>query len=322
MLIDDITILVQAGKGGDGAVSFRRTGQTAKGGPDGGNGGNGGNVYFQGTNDIEALQQFRYKKSIQAEEGIAGGRQNLFGRNGKDLIVSVPIGTTITDIDSCETWEIQDTKTKVLLTTGGKGGRGNNEFKSSTNQTPRYAEPGEAGQQRTLHLKLRLIADVGLIGLPNAGKSSLLQELTNARPKIGDYNFTTLEPNLGVLQGITIADIPGLIEGASTGRGLGIKFLQHIEKTKLLIHCIDASTDDVVKSYETVRKEFEQYNKELLTKKELILLTKSDLVDEKHLKEKIRQLKKIQGNIHSVSLYDDNQIASIKSLIFEELESK
>ena len=221
-LIDDITITVKAGNGGNGAVHFKRNAQTAKGGPDGGNGGNGGNVYFQGIDDVLGLQEFQYKKVVQAENGINGGRQHLFGRNGKDLLVKIPLGTHITDLTTNETWEITDKITKILIARGGKGGRGNDEFKTATDQAPHYAEKGEPGQQRTLNLLLRIIADIGLIGLPNAGKSSLLKAVTNAKPKIGNYPFTTLEPNLGVMEGKILADIPGLIEGASKGKGLGI----------------------------------------------------------------------------------------------------
>lgn len=315
MLVDDITITIKAGKGGDGAVSFRRTGQTPKGGPDGGNGGTGGNVYFQGIDDIEALRQFRFKKDLKAEDGVPGGRQNLYGRKGEDLILRIPVGTRITDLTKNNSIEIDDTETKVLIAKGGQGGRGNNEFKSATNQTPRYAEKGEPGEIKKLHLQLRLIAQVGLIGLPNAGKSSLLATLTNAQPKIGNYAFTTLEPNLGVMDGITLADIPGLIEGASTGKGLGIQFLKHIEKTKLLIHCIDATVDNIRQTYDVVRKEFEQYNKTLLQKEEIIVLTKSDLLDDKTLRGKIKQLSKTKKPIYTVSVYNPESLSQLKGTI-------
>src|ERR1035437_487422 len=248
MLIDEAIITVKAGNGGKGSANFKRNAQTAKGGPDGGNGGNGGDVYAQGIDDIMALMEFRYKKSVRGEDGVGGGKQNLYGRNGEELVVLFPVGTFITDQESKEVIEITDTTTKILLAKGGKGGRGNNEFKTATNQTPYFAEKGEQGEDKRFFLELKLIADVGLIGLPNSGKSSLLDVLTNAHPKIGDYAFTTLEPNLGVMpaprslggvgNGLVIADIPGLIEGASEGRGLGYRCLRHVEKTKVLIHCI------------------------------------------------------------------------------------
>jgi len=233
MLIDEVYITVKAGNGGRGSVSFKRSAQTAKGGPDGGNGGNGGDVYFQGINDITALMTFRYKNFIKAEDGLMAESKNLYGRNGKNEVVFIPLGSQVTNIKTHEMFEILDTDTKILITKGGKGGRGNNEFKSAINQTPMHAESGEPGKEKKLFIELKLIADIGLIGLPNSGKSSLLAELTNAHPKIGNYPFTTLEPNLGVIDGLVIADIPGLIEGASGGKGLGDKFLKHIEKQKL-----------------------------------------------------------------------------------------
>lgn len=317
MLIDEATIFVKAGSGGNGAVSFKRNAQTAKGGPDGGNAGNGGNVYFQGINDITALAEFTYKKKITAEDGIKGGKQNLYGRNGKDTTVFLPIGTFVTDLTSNESFEIINSKDKILIAKGGKGGRGNNEFKSATEQTPYYAEKGKPGEQKRLLLLLKLIADVGLIGLPNSGKSSLLSVLTRAHPKIGDYPFTTLEPNLGVLKGIVIADIPGLIEGASGGKGLGIKFLKHIEKTKVLLHCIDSQSEDVLKDYKTVRTELLKYSVELGYKNELILLTKSDLFSEKELNIKIKKIKIVNKDVIYVSIYDDNSLLGLKDKIQE-----
>ena len=318
MLVDDITITIKAGKGGNGSSVLRRNAQTSKGGPDGGNGGNGGNAYFVGTNDISALAQFRFKKSLKAEDGVNGGRQNLYGRNGEDLYIKVPIGTRITDNKAKWVYEIEDTVTPFLAANGGHGGRGNNEFKSATNQTPRYAEQGNMGDERVLHLELRLIADIGLIGLPNAGKSSLLEALTSAHPKIGDYPFTTLEPNLGVMGKLVIADIPGLIEGASSGRGLGTKFLKHIEKTKLLVHCIDITADDPLSSYKTVRKEFEEYNPKLLLKPEIILLTKSDLLEKKERDAKKNTLRSLKKDILIFSVLDDEDIRKLRGLLEKE----
>lgn len=315
MLIDEATVIVRSGKGGNGAVSFKRNAQTAKGGPDGGNGGNGGNVYFQGINDITALTEFRYKKKIIGEDGIKGGKQNLYGRNGKETIVFLPIGTFVTDLSSKESFEIGNTTDKILIVSGGKGGRGNNEFKSATNQTPYYAEKGGLGEERKLFLELKLIADVGLIGLPNSGKSSLLSVLTRAHPKIGDYPFTTLEPNLGVLSGIVIADIPGLIEGASQGKGLGIKFLKHIEKTKMLVHCLDIQSEDLKKDYKTVRSELIEYGKNLSQKEEIVLLTKSDLLDKEKIKSKINVVKKLNKNAFAVSIYNEEELYSLKNLL-------
>ncbi len=315
MLVDDVTITVKAGDGGNGAVSFLRNAQTIKGGPDGGNGGNGANVYIEGIHDISALSQFRYKKEIHAENGISGRKRNLFGRKGQDAIIQVPVGTRVTDLSTNRIYEIEKPHNQILIARGGKGGRGNNEFKTATNQTPTFAEKGEQGEEKKLRLELLLIADVGLIGLPNAGKSSLLASLTNAHPKIGNYPFTTLEPNLGVFEGIILADIPGLIEGASRGKGLGIAFLKHIQKTKLLLHCIDATSQDVLKDYQTVRHEFENYNKELLNKKEIILLTKKDLVAKNVMKKHIQKLKRFKKEIIPVSIVDDMSLSALEEKI-------
>ncbi|MDP3941231.1 MAG: GTPase ObgE [bacterium] len=321
MLVDDVIVSVKAGNGGNGAVSFRRNAQTARGGPDGGNGGKGGDIFVRGVTDITALQEFQFKKSIKAEDGIKGDRNNLFGRKGKDLVIDVPVGTRITDVDTGWKTDI-DAEKSVLIARGGNGGRGNNEFKSATNQTPRTAEKGEEGQARRLRLELRLIADIGLIGLPNAGKSSLLEALTNARPKIANYPFTTLEPNLGVMftsskggDGKIIADIPGLIEGASGGKGLGIKFLKHIEKTRLLLHCIDATSVDVLHDYHIVHKEMLAYNKEIGQKKEIVLLTKRDVVTATEYKEKEKILKNISQRVLSVSIYDEESLGKLKTLL-------
>lgn len=322
MLVDNITIQIKAGDGGNGSVHFKRNAQTARGGPDGGSGGNGGNIYFRGVNDISALRQFRYKKTLRAENGVNGSRQNMFGRNGEDLIVIVPIGTQITEKQTGKTYEIIDITSQILLAKGGVGGRGNNEFKTSTNQAPRFAEKGTPGQEKELFLKLRLIADIGLIGLPNAGKSSLLTVLTNAQPKIGNYPFTTLEPNLGVMHEVVLADIPGLIEGASHGKGLGIQFLQHIEKTKILAHCIASDNEQMFETYTLVRKELGTYNTELLSKPEIILFTKSDLLDKKTLDKKISEFKKLQKQttILPVSVYDKETLQKLKARLQEMLK--
>ena len=308
MLVDNINLTIKAGNGGNGAATFLRNEGNAKGGPDGGNGGNGGNIYFQGENNINDLRQFRYQKKLSAEDGVPGKHKKLFGKNGPHLTIFLPLGTRITDTGNGSAIEITDTTTPVLLAKGGRGGRGNNEFKSATNQTPRYAEKGTLGEEKILLLELRIIADVGLIGLPNAGKSSLLSVLTSATPKIGNYAFTTLEPNIGMFGKYTIADIPGLIEGASKGKGLGIEFLKHIEKTKVLVHCIDATDENVEKTYSIVRKEFEQYNSSLLEKPEIILLTKIDLAGEETIKRNIKTMQKTRKKVLTASIYDKKTI--------------
>lgn len=317
MLIDDVFITVKAGNGGKGAATFRRNAQTARGGPDGGNGGNGGSIYAQGINDITALSQFQYKKNITGENGVNGAKQNLYGRNGEDNLIYVPLGTIIVNTQTDESIEIDSVDQKILLAKGGKGGRGNNEFKTATNQAPKYAELGEEGEFKKIHLILRLIADVGFIGLPNAGKSSLLRVLTNAKPKIGDYPFTTLEPNLGVLDGIILTDIPGLIQGASHGKGLGIKFLKHVEKTHILFHCIEVTQPDLLQTYALVRHELESYSDILVKKKEVILLTKTDLVSPGEVQNKIAQLKSLHKEILSVSLYSDAEREKLKQFILQ-----
>jgi GTP-binding protein len=312
MLIDKVSIIIKAGNGGNGAATFRRNAQTARGGPDGGNGGNGASVYFQGVDDILGLREFRYKKRIEAEKGVNGGKQNLFGKNGTNLVVAVPIGTLVTNKKTGESFEITDT-TKTLVAQGGIGGRGNNEFKSATNQAPRYAEKGTPGEEKDFLLELKIIADVGLIGLPNAGKSSLLHALTHANPKVGNYPFTTLEPNIGMLENISMADNPGLIEGAHEGKGLGIEFLRHIEKTKLLVHCIEATTPNVLESYSIVTEELAKYSNEkaLPQKEEIIVLTKVDEVDEKTKQEKIQSLQKFKKTVLSVSILEEESLKKL-----------
>lgn len=302
MLVDDVTITITAGKGGDGSSSLKRNAQTRKGGPDGGNGGNGGSIFFAGSHNVSDLREFRFTKKIKAQDGTSGKKNNLFGKNGEDITVKVPLETVITDSATGEQYEVSN-ENPLLLAKGGKGGRGNREFRTATNQTPRYAEKGLKGEEKIIRLELRLIADIGLIGIPNAGKSSLLKVLTNADPKIGNYPFTTTEPNLGVMKGIVIADIPGLIEGASKGKGLGLTFLKHIEKTRLLLHCIDVNEEDPLRTYKTIRQEFEAYGRDITHKNEIIILTKIDTVDEKSLQKSITALKKTGKKIFSVSIH-------------------
>lgn len=320
MLVDTVKITIKAGDGGRGASTFART-KTGKGGPDGGKGGNGGSIYFLGDNNTYDLQQFRYQKVVTAKNGVNGQRSNLYGKNAPDITILVPIGTQIRDENSGSIYEITDAETPVLLAHGGLGGRGNFEFRSSTNQIPRYFERGRAGEEKELFLDLRLIAEIGLAGLPNAGKSSLLSVLTNATPAIGDYPFTTVTPNIGMLGRHPIADIPGLIEGASSGKGLGITFLKHIEKTKLLIHCVDITQEDPERTYETVRKEFREFSPDLLTKPEIVLLTKIDLVDEKIIKHYKKLFKDKGLLVLTCSIYDEKSIESLKKTLLKKLSA-
>jgi GTPase len=318
MLIDNVRITIKAGNGGGGAHTFSKT-KNGKGGPDGGNGGNGGSIYFQGSSNEYDLHEFRYKKKVEAQDGVAGKRKNLFGRNAPNITIFVPLGTQITDEKRGIVYEIVDDKTQMLLACGGMGGKGNYEFRTATNQAPKYSEPGRKGEEKELLLNLRLIAEIGLIGLPNAGKSSLLSVLTNATPAIANYPFTTLSPNIGMLGTHPIADIPGLIEGASTGKGLGITFLKHIEKTKILVHCIDVTVDDPEKTYQTVRKEFAEYSLTLLDKPEIVVLNKTDLSDSKTIKKYKTLFEKKGLPVLTCSIYDEKSIEALKSTLLAKI---
>jgi GTP-binding protein len=315
MLVDEAIIDIEAGNGGNGKASFRREKFVPKGGPDGGDGGNAGSIYVKGTEDITALNKFRFKKEFKAEDGEPGGNRKKSGADGKDLSLVVPIGTVIKDIGTNEIWEIVDTEKEILIAQGGKGGRGNWHFRSATNQAPTEFEYGTYGRKRQLSIELRLIADIGFIGFPSVGKSSLLNELTNAGAKVAAYHFTTLEPNLGVMDKIILADLPGLIEGASEGKGLGIKFLKHIKRTKVLVHCISADSQHPFEDYEDIRKELGDYDSELLSKHELILITKSDLVDPKVIDKVKEKLKKTQREILPVSIHNFDQIEMVKECL-------
>lgn len=314
MIIDNVTIDVQAGDGGNGAVSFRREKFVARGGPDGGNGGNGGSVYFEAVSDISALRYFRYKKEIKAEKGGDGQSQKRHGKNADDVTVKVPVGTTVTDLENGTVWDFDEVGMVKRVAKGGRGGYGNYEFRTSTNQAPTEAKLGSPGQHFKLQLDMKYIADAGLIGLPSAGKSSLLNALTEAHAKVGAYPFTTLEPNLGALGDIILADIPGLIEGAHDGKGLGVRFLKHIEKTKMLLHCIDSTSEDVVKDYQVIRDELGNFSQDLLEKKELILLTKSDMVSETELEKRIQLLAPF-GKAQPVSIINDKQLKKLRTVL-------
>lgn len=280
-MIDEAIIEIEAGQGGDGIVSFRHEKYVAKGGPDGGDGGDGGNIYFEATTRLNTLSDFARIKSYQAENGLNGGPAKRHGKNGKDLTLYVPIGTIIKNFNGQEIVDLTQDKKRALIAKGGKGGLGNVHFKSATNRIPHEASRGEKGELKKITLDLKLIADVGLIGLPNAGKSTLLSVLSKAQPKIAAYPFTTLSPNLGVTtykgRRIVFADIPGLIEGASSGKGLGYKFLRHVERTKLLVHLIDPQSADPAKDYQTIRDEIKKFNPLIFKKKEIVVFTKQDL---------------------------------------------
>ena len=313
MLIDTVEVIFKGGRGGKGIVSF---GKTARSGPDGGNGGQGGDLYVRAVSDITLLNQFSRKSLFYAGNGMAGKRGKKTGLDGDDLELLLPIGTSIIDKITGETIvELNRVDERKLICAGGKGGLGNWEFRSSVLQAPEISQPGLEGEEKKFILSLRLIADFGLVGLPNAGKSSLLNELTRAKAKVADYPFTTLSPNIGVYEGRLLADIPGLIEGAYAGKGLGIRFLKHIEKVGVILHCISSDSCDLVKDYNTVRSEMEKYNPELIKKTEVILLTKSDLVENKFQKKNIKILKATSKNILPVSIYDWESLEKLKKLI-------
>ncbi len=305
MLIDHVTLHIKAGKGGDGVVRWRREKGIPYGGPAGGDGGRGGDVYFHVVRDIAALAVYKHKKEWEAESGEQGQKRSMHGSDAKDLYLEIPLGSVVYNREYDKRYEFLE-EGDFLILRGGGGGLGNEKFKSSTNRTPKEFTKGEIGEFATFDIELKLIADVGLIGLPNAGKSSLLNALTRAGAKIGDYPFTTLEPNLGAYFTYILADIPGLIEGASEGKGLGHKFLRHITRTRVLVHLVSADNDDIAKAYTTIRKELGEYDKTLLTREEVVVLSKVDLVDAKKLKEKVATLEKVsKKKVVLLSLYDD-----------------
>ena len=296
--LDEAKIFIKAGDGGHGAKSFRREKFIEFGGPDGGNGGAGGDVIFMALENLNTLIDFRYQQHFKAEKGHPGAGANKTGASGQNLIIKVPVGTQIVAEDG-KTVLADMTQEGQSFTAvhGGRGGRGNNFFKTSTNQAPEFAEEGEPGEELWVWLRLKLIADVGFVGLPNAGKSTLLTALTRARPKIADYPFTTIHPNLGVAnvdgRDVILADIPGLIEGAHEGTGLGIHFLKHVERCRVLIHLIDATAEKVGESYKTIRKELEAYSPELASKPEIVALNKCDALTPEEIKKKVASIKRI-----------------------------
>jgi GTP-binding protein len=312
MLVDEVQISVKAGKGGDGSVHFHRAKFVPKGGPDGGDGGKGGDVILVGVEDIGALRKYKFEKYFQAGNGKPGREARKSGASAEELRLPVPVGTVIKDVNTGESWEMTMIGQEILIAKGGKGGRGNWHFRSSTNQTPMEHEEGQSGEERFLHLELQLIADIGFIGFPSVGKSSLLNELTAASVKTAPYPFTTLEPNLGAVDGLILADLPGLIEGASKGKGLGIKFLKHIRRTRALVHVIAADSENPLGDYEAIRKELEEYDPQFLEKPEVVVINKSDLVPLERLKEITKMLRMAKRKILTSSIHDWESIQSLK----------
>ncbi len=321
--LDQVKIYIKAGDGGSGSPSFRREKFIEFGGPDGGDGGKGGSVILKSERNLNTLIDFRYQQHFKAKRGGDGKGKNQTGRGGENLYLKVPIGTQVFEEDNKTLiFDFKEENEEYVVAVGGKGGFGNTRFKSSTNRAPKKFTKGAKGEDYWIWLQLKTIADVGIIGLPNAGKSSLLAAITSATPKIANYKFTTLNPNLGVAvyddKEITLADIPGLIEGAHEGVGLGIKFLKHIERCKSLLHMIDITEDDLKKSYSQVRKELKNYNKDLLKKDEIVVLNKIDLLDDKEVKKiKDNFLKKYKVKLTTLSTFNKKSISDIKSKIIK-----
>ena len=324
--VDYVKINVASGKGGKGSTHLRREKYVAKGGPDGGDGGRGGHIILRGSSQHWTLYHLKFKRHFKAEKGNDGGKNRITGSNGKDVFIDVPLGTVVKNtIDEKIIFEITGDGEEKIICQGGKGGRGNWHFKSSTNQTPRYSQPGLPNEEMQITLELKVLADVGLVGFPNAGKSTLLSVITDAKPKIADYEFTTLKPNLGIVKyrdfkTFIMADIPGIIEGASDGKGLGHYFLRHIERNSTLLFMIPSDSDDIVNSYNILLKELKKYNPEMLDKSRLIAITKSDLLDDELMDEIRLEIRdKIQEDFIFISSISNVGLVELKDKIWEML---
>jgi GTPase len=320
--VDEITLHMKAGHGGHGVVRWRHEKGKEFSGAAGGNGGRGGSVFARAVRDFGILAGYRNRGAFEAERGQDGMRNSMHGKDGADVIVDLPIGSVITNVQTKKQYQLLRDGEQIELLTGGRGGLGNEHFKASTNTTPKEFTPGKEGDEADFYIELELVVDAGLIGLPNAGKSSLLNELTNAQAKVGGYQFTTLEPNLGDFYGYILADIPGLIEGASEGRGLGHKFLRHIKRTKLLFHCISLENEDMMATYTVVRSELEKYDPELARKEEIIILTKTDLATPEKIAEAEKMFKKKSPHLFSVTVYDNDSVKRLRDDLVKTLRDK
>ncbi|MES2971126.1 MAG: GTPase ObgE [Patescibacteria group bacterium] len=321
MFVDVAVVKVKAGDGGNGVVSFRHEKFIDRGGPDGGDGGKGGDVILMASRNQNTLANFRFQRELKATEGQAGSKRRKHGRNGIDLVVPVPLGTSVLGVDGNVLADLTIEDQPLILAKGGKGGFGNAHFVSSTRQAPRVAEKGEQGDELTVTLELKMIADVGLIGLPNAGKSTLLSVVSNAHPEIADYPFTTLTPNLGVVDidkksSLLIADIPGLIEGASSGKGLGDEFLRHVERTRVLLHLIDIYQDNIATAYKTIQGELAAYKTDLAGRPQIVVLTKADGLDEEIIADRLAELKKLVPKNTPLFAISAHSKAGLKELLF------
>jgi GTPase len=321
--VDYVKIFIRSGKGGAGSAHLHREKFVPRGGPDGGDGGRGGHVIVKGNKQLWTLLHLKYTKHIHAEDGQGGGSAQKFGAEGENIIIEVPLGTVAKNAETEDVlFEIVNDGQEIIIAKGGRGGQGNVHFKSATHQTPRYAQPGEPGIENWYILELKVLADVGLVGFPNAGKSTLLSVMSAAKPKIADYPFTTIVPNLGIVyyrdsKSFVMADIPGIIEGASEGRGLGLRFLRHIERNSMLLFMIPATTESIKKEYKILLNELELYNPELLDKKRILAITKCDLVDEAEIKKLKKKLPEIPSIF--ISSVTNNGITELKDLLWAEL---
>lgn len=329
MFIDYAQIEVSSGKGGDGAVTFRREKYVPKGGPSGGNGGRGGNVIFEAYSNLSTLLDFKYKRKFFAGNGQPGGSSLKDGKNGKDVVIKVPTGTVVKDAETNEVLlDLSENGERKILLNGGIGGKGNSNFATPTRRTPRFATAGKPGNYAKLILELKIIADVGLVGFPNAGKSTLISKISAAKPKIADYPFTTLEPNLGIVrykefQSFTVADIPGIIEGAHQGKGLGLKFLRHIERTKILLFLIDITSEDYQKDFDTLYNELKKFSKKLVEKQIIVSISKSDLVPEEEISDLQRlKFKKIKTPVLIFSSITGQGIDQLIDILWKTLDNQ
>jgi GTPase len=319
MFIDELTIHIKAGKGGDGVVLWLHEKGKEFSGPSGGNGGKGGDVFVTAVRDIGLLSEYKNKKEFVAENGENGQKNSRHGRGGKDLTIPLPVGSVVTNLTTRRVVSLTKLGQTEKILIGGRGGLGNEFFKSSRNTRPTESTKGVSGDEADFFIELELVADAGFVGLPNAGKSSLLNALTNSKAKVGAFQFTTLEPNLGDFYGFILADIPGLIEGAAEGKGLGYKFLRHVKRTKMIFHCVSVE-ENVIKAYDTVREELSLYGNEIPQKQEIIILTKTDLATDDEIEEKIEALKKRNGAVLSVSVMDENKVRDLKTAISKALK--